>query len=178
MILVAQVLLAWLLADFLSGAFHFFEDRILSDKSRFEFLQGVINDNILHHEKPAALLKETWIGNMSTTAVITIPWSLFLYVQTGLSVWFMTVFFLTFGNLVHRFAHDRNHRKNKFIVFMQELYLFCPVMQHDEHHYKRFKLVARPDSSIRYCVMSGLLNPVLDRIKFWDGCYWIYRRFV
>lgn len=178
MILVAQVFLAWLLADFLSGAFHFIEDRILSGTQKSKFLQGVVNDNMIHHMTPSNIVRETWIGNMSTTMPITLPIAvLFLVIQDWTSLGFLTALFLTFGNLIHRFSHDPYIRDNLFITTMQSLYLFCPTRQHNEHHFKDRKVVARPDSRVRYCVMTGLLNPVLDSIRFWDAMFWIYRRF-
>jgi hypothetical protein len=51
------VLFAWLLADFISGLVHWWEDRAMLSESRFPFINGVRLDNERHHKNPGNWLR-------------------------------------------------------------------------------------------------------------------------
>lgn len=162
---------AWLLADFISGLVHWWEDRANTKTSNWEFINGVRRDNERHHNMPGYLLRFSWWGNISTTAILAWPLAL-LFVLLGENFLAMTFLFLGFGNLVHRFAHDMSFNKTRprIIKVLQWTGLFISFKQHAEHHFdhRTGKLLSREESYRRYCVMTSWLNPVLDGIGFWD----------
>lgn len=47
MALLIQLFGAWLLADFVTGVFHWWEDRFLDENQSLEFFRGVATDNLL-----------------------------------------------------------------------------------------------------------------------------------
>jgi hypothetical protein len=158
------ILLAWLLADLISGLVHWYEDRAMTGQSRFAFLNSVRADNERHHKMPGFMLKFSWWGNINTTAPFA--WLLaavLFYWGVPLIVW-LTPAFLSFGNLVHRWAHESPARLYWPIKLMQWTGLFITFNHHAGHHYVAGKPVSREDSRIRFCVMSNWLNPILDYV--------------
>lgn len=162
------ILFAWLLADFISGLVHWWEDRANTATSKWEFLNGVRRDNERHHNSPGFFLRYTYWENMNTTAILAWPLALlFLLVGAHFLAW--TYLFLGFGNLVHRFAHEPPLKRWRVITLLQRTGLFISYHQHAEHHFDEHtgKLLSREESYRRYCVMTSWLNPILDGIGFW-----------
>lgn len=161
-----EILLAWLLADFLSGCFHFIEDTFLDGPSRFELIDSIRRDNDLHHSKPGAMLKLSIIQNMTTTAPYAWTLSIISWAHNGLNILTMCLFFAGFANVVHRFSHMR--RPPMPIKILQRVGLFASYDHHNGHHRgPNGELLPKSEATIRYCVMSCYLNPVLDHFGFW-----------
>lgn len=163
-----SILFAWLVADFISGLVHWYEDRAMVGASRFEFLNGVRMDNERHHQQPGYLVRYSWWENINTTAPIAWTAAIVLYFALG---WHFAAFvfaFLGIGNLVHRWAHEPPSKLPFWVVLLQKTGLFISASHHSGHHFSKGKLVAREDSKIRFCVMSNWLNPLLDYVKFWE----------
>jgi hypothetical protein len=171
-----EILGAWFLADFLTGVVHWYEDRMLTDDSRFKFLREAAADNELHHNYPYALCRVSFWENINTSAVITLPLSLILFLIDAPMILWLAVFFATFGNLIHRFAHERFVRVTKWIREVQRMGLFLSFRHHASHHYLRGETLMREDASKNYCAMTDWLNPILDGIKFWKLLEFILRR--
>lgn len=172
---LAWGLSAWLCADFISGLVHRWEDRALTGQSRMAFLNRVRADNERHHLRPQALCEGTWWSNISTTAPAA--WALAaLAALTGHGFWALTFTFLGFGNLVHRWAHDRLEDRPVLVVAAQRIGLLAGPSHHAGHHFRRGRKVSREEADRRFCVMSAWLNPVLDRIRFWHALSWLAPR--
>ncbi len=162
------VLSAWLLADFISGVGHWYEDKVLNKPSAYRFLDQLQKDNDLHHDQPTYLLRTSWFDNISTTAVITLPISVLLFFVGAPTVIWLAVWFATFANLVHRFAHTPPAKRPLLVRMMQKTGLFISFDQHHRHHFKGRRKVKKANSQICYCPMTSWLNPILDKIKFWS----------
>lgn len=162
------LLWAWLIADFVSGLIHWWEDRAFVGQSRFEFLNGVRADNERHHKEPTYLLKFSWWGNINTTAPLSWALSLVLFLMGAPTVIVLATFFMGFGNLIHRWSHERTSARPRIVTLIQKIGLFSSPSHHAGHHFKRGKLVMREDAQIRYCVMTNWLNPILDYINFFQ----------
>lgn len=158
------------MADFLSGCVHWWEDRANTGNSRWEFINGVRRDNERHHNMPGWFLRYSWWGNVSTTAPFTLVLSAILFVSGCPAFCWMTALFISFGNLIHRFAHEPQAKVPYVIKILQDLGVFISHHQHAEHHFdhRTGRLLSREESYRRYCVMTSWLNPVLDGIGFWD----------
>lgn len=160
------ILVAWLLADLLSGIVHWAEDRLLNHESRFKFLNGIKADNDLHHARPTAMTMFSVWQNLNTTAVYTVPVALVLLLLDVPTLLWLTIFFASFGNLTHRWAHLPRHRVGSVIRILQRTGILISANQHNRHHFVRGKVVAKEDSKLCFCTMSGWLNPILDTIGF------------
>ena len=116
-----------------------------------------------HHSYPLLITKDRFIEQETTSFFIFIP---FLYFATFTEISYLNspnsiyghsiligVLLGTFcTNLFHKWAHQRN----------QNLILKNPPSSHKKHHI---------DHSKGYCVTSGLMNPILDYIKFYSSIF-------
>ncbi len=172
------ILAAWIFADFLSGLVHWWEDRALTGKSQFAFINGVRDDNEIHHKQPAHFLAITWWQNIETSAPIAWIISLFFFSDRWFDGSFLgwTFLFLSFANLIHRWAHEPLGKRPAIVRLAQRIGLFVSPRQHGEHHFENGKVLSRKESYRRYCVMTSWLNPILDRISFFDFLNFISRR--
>jgi len=161
------VLLAWLLADFMSGILHWLQDKHLNDNSKYEFLRRVNSDNTRHHTHPAYLTKLTHWENINTTLAVVLPLILILSLLGAPDIILLALLFSIFANIVHRYAHLPVSRVPFWILQMQKTGLFISFDHHNKHHYNQYGLIPKEKSTIRFCPMSNWLNPILDYIKFW-----------
>jgi plasmanylethanolamine desaturase len=164
-----DVLFAWLLADFISGIIHWSEDRYLNTPSRFKFLDGIRTDNDLHHLKPYAMLKFKVFQNINTSVVIAWPLALILYFIGAPTFIWLALCFVSFGNLVHRWAHTIPDRQDPLVRLLQRIGLLCSFEQHALHHFSTTGVVKKEESSMRFCVMTCWLNVLLDKINFFKA---------
>lgn len=164
-----SLLFAWLLADFISGLVHWWEDRAIVGQSRFKFLNGVREDNERHHQQPGYLVRLTWWENINTTAPIAWGAALLVGLLGGGKLIVFTLIFLGIGNLVHRWAHEHPSKLPKAVRWGQHLGLFISASHHSGHHFVMGRLVSREGSVIRFCVMSSWLNNMLDYVGFFAG---------
>lgn len=162
-------LLAWMLADFVSGLVHWWEDRAIVGASRWGYINSIRADNERHHVMPGYLLRYSWWGNINTTAPLAWGLSTICYVIHAPQLLVFTFGFLGIGNLIHRFAHEPDRRLPWLVKILQDIGLFISPKQHSNHHYGvTGRLISREESTRTYCVMSSWLNPWLDRIGFWN----------
>lgn len=169
------ILAAWLLADFISGLVHWWEDRAMMDASRFAFLNGVRADNDRHHKQPGYLVRLSWWENINTTAPIAWSSALLLWGVGAPDLVVITAAFLGIGNLVHRWSHEAPRNLPVLVRWLQRTGLFISGSHHSGHHYVAGVPVSRNDSKIRFCVMSNWLNPVLDRTRFFHVLEALFR---
>lgn len=151
-----QIVLGVLLADFLSGVFHWIEDQY-GDPS-LPILGPVFAANELHHIDPLDFTRGSFFRRNLTTWLIAAVIGVSLYFMFGLSVLLVTAVLAgAFANEIHVWAHIRP--KNRITETLQAMGLLVPPHQHARHH-------RRPHARA-YCVVTGFLNPILDQIRFW-----------
>lgn len=169
------ILASWLIADFLTGLFHWFEDKFMLGTT-LQFLESIAEDNDLHHRKPTAMLMSTGWVNMRSSAVAGWPLAALLWwLGCPVIVW-LAVFFATFGNLVHRWSHVPPRDLPRWIRGMQEFGLFMSREHHDLHHRSMKRLIPKHLAGCKFCGMTDWLNPTLDAIRFWGGMEWLLCR--
>jgi len=157
---------SWFLADLIAGIVHWWEDHYLNNDSKFKFLNTLSKDNDLHHKDPAALTAYSLWRNIDTSAVVAWPLCLFLFLIGAPTLLYMTVFFASFANIVHRFSHEPKHKLNPVIAFIQKTGIFISGDHHRVHHYFQGVVILKEDTIERFCPMSNWVNPILDRIQF------------
>jgi hypothetical protein len=83
-------------------------------------------------------------------------------------VWFVvSLVFVAFGNLIHRFAHTPLRQLSPFTRFMQRTGLFISHAHHDRHHRDSAGLIPKQIATIAYCGMTDWVNPIVDRVRLW-----------
>lgn len=161
-ILCLKAFAAWLLADALSGLAHWVLDTQLVADGWFP---GLVDDNERHHARPEAMLEYTIWQNMSTSLFALAAAGLFHAFGAPFIIWLSFVF-LFFGNLVHRWAHERRNQVPPFVRTLQRLGIFQSPAHHALHHRSFSRLLSRRESFGRFCVMSNFVNTF---IEFWTG---------
>lgn len=155
---ITFILFSWLAADFIAGAFHWWEDQYAVEEWP---VIGVLvaGPNAMHHLDQARFLKGNYWQRNWTTIVPTV-------LVGSVVCWFFPSAWLTFAFLTQaNEVHAMTHRKSSSIVRMfQETGVLCSPEHHSKHH--------RDPFSKRFCVMSNWLNPVLDLVGFWRGIEW------
>lgn len=172
-----QILLAWLLADFITGLVHWFEDKYLDHDKTLNFLTSIAEDNDLHHKKPTAMTQSSGWTNMKSGFVVGTPVAIIAWFL-GAPLWFwLACFFSGFGNLIHRWSHIPERKLNPLIRGMQKVGLFISHAHHDSHHRSMAKLIPKHLSGYRFCPMTDWVNPILDYFKFWTRLEWLLSKF-
>lgn len=149
-------IVAWLLADFMSGVVHWWEDRY-GDPTWPIVGRLVVAPNILHHTDQLAFTRGNyWRRNWTTlvpalTAAGLAGWAGWWILAAALVI-------LSQANEIHAWAHQRCCRP---VRGLQLLGILQSPMQHAEHHRKPFDR--------NYCTVSDLLNPVLAAIGWWPA---------
>lgn len=169
------ILLAWLLADFVTGIVHWAQDKLLNE-STFKFLNRVKADNELHHERPAAMLRGSWWENIDTSAPFLWPLGIVLIAAGCPPVVYLTVFFASIANIIHRFAHTPKAQLSMPVRLIQTTGLFISFDHHAKHHYDANGVIKKENTTIRYCPMTNWLNPILDALHFFQFLEMAVRR--
>lgn len=159
MAVAVDIILVILLVDFVSGLLHWLEDSY----GRPEWpLTGwlVTIPNIIHHHRPTYFTKHSWLRSAQVLIVLgsailvsawlldLLSWQVLLFVAIGMN-----------ANEIHKWNHLPRSRRNSFVVLLQELRLLQTPEHHARHH------GGTKDS--HYCVITNVLNPVLERLGFW-----------
>jgi ubiquitin-conjugating enzyme E2 variant len=157
--LVGEAVLGWLAADFLSGAFHWWEDRY--GRTSWPLVgPWIIAPNRLHHVKPLAFLEKTFWGRNNASIIASSLVGAVLAATFGMSLW-LAVMGLggALANEVHRYTHQPSQAP-AWVRLLQEIGLLQSPKSHALHH--------RPPQDRNYCVLSDWLNPVLEKVRLWD----------
>jgi ubiquitin-conjugating enzyme E2 variant len=167
------IVLAWVIAEVVSGLAHHFEDRYgdpdwqfsLSKTKRFIY-KSIIAPNIMHHKRPAAMLEGSYWHRNNSTIVLSLVLAGLSYLILP-SFWPLYCGFLLMSqaNEIHGWAHKRN---NTFIRMFQSVGLLQSPKHHKIHHTVPY--------NTNYCVMTNYLNPILATIGFWkvlEFFYWL-----
>jgi ubiquitin-conjugating enzyme E2 variant len=72
------------------------------------------------------------------------------------------------ANQVHKWSHRTPAENGPAVGLAQRLLLIQSPGHHHQHHSGR--------RNSHYCVLTNLLNPVLDRFRVWRGLEWVLRQ--
>ncbi|HNF15889.1 MAG TPA: fatty acid desaturase family protein [Leptospiraceae bacterium] len=160
------VILSYIAADFISGYVHFLGDSF-GDENTPILGQSFIRPFREHHTDPKGITRHDFIETNGNNCIVSLPAQAavyFLQVPTS-AVWnlisLFTAFLLLwvfFTNQFHKWAHEDFPPRGA--VFLQKAGIILSPEHHSVHHrspYDRF-----------YCITSGWLNPLLDRMNFFS----------
>lgn len=156
--LFGQLILGWLLADLLTGVFHWWEDSFCTEDSPL-IGKWLIAPNRLHHIEPLAFTKHGfWARNLASIVVSAGIGGVWLAIF-GPSAWLFSAFVGTsISNEVHFYAHCPA-RTSALVRVLQQTGLFQSPKGHAAHH--------RPPQKTNFCVLSDWLNPLLGAVDAW-----------
>ena len=145
--------------DFLSGFVHWFFDTQVepSDKA----LGRIAIDFLDHHVRPGRTAEVGFFLSayrpalLVTLPLVTLVSFLPMPVMAAASVFWLG-FFSMLVPQTHKEAHL--HKNHAITRGLQKSRLILHPASHHRHH---------ADNSLSFCVFTGWLNPVLDRMRFW-----------
>jgi ubiquitin-conjugating enzyme E2 variant len=169
-IVVLQAVLVIMLADFVAGVVHWFEDAYVREDT--PIIGSFIGKaNVIHHHLPRHMTRNNWWQSswdlLCFSALIVLgAWWL------GLLTWHVWLFAVvsTNANQVHKWSHQTRKENGRIISFLQDIHVLQTPHHHAVHH-------TNP-KNVRYCPVTNLVNPLLDTIKFWDGVEWLLARII
>ena len=151
---LGYALAAWVVADFLSGVIHWWEDRY-GDPAWPFIGEHVIAPNILHHADQMAFTNgDYWHRNW--TAILPAAVAAGLAWLAGSPFLSLVLLMMSQANEIHAWAHQKCSRP---IRGLQLLGFLQSPDQHAEHHRRPFDR--------NYCTMTDWLNPLLSGSGFW-----------
>lgn len=162
--ILIQIIVAFILADIITGAFHWFEDTYLSYCINFPILSSIAKENEMHHYFPRNMLAYSYFENIELSLILSLTFIILIYFINRPLLYKYNVFFITFfifastANLFHRFCHMRDCEKSNFLINIQKTGLLCSHEHHSKHH---------RTNGTKYCVITEYSNYFLDGINFW-----------
>lgn len=155
---IGQLLLGWLLADLVTGAFHWWEDNF--GREDWPIVGPyIIEPNRLHHALPLAFTRHGFWTRNNASIVAALLIGAALAFAFGLQPWILSlVIGGALSNEVHRFAHQPSSAP-AWLRVLQEIGLLQSPKEHAAHH--------RPPYDANYCILTDWLNPLLEALRFW-----------
>lgn len=156
---IAQALGIVLLADFLAGIIHWFEDAYC-DAETPVLGPLLIRPNIVHHHYPRFFTRLSWwqsswelvlvgagvVGLAAWCGVLS--WQVWLFVAISVN-----------ANQIHKWSHQTRKENGPVVSFFQDIRVLQTPRHHALHH-------TDPKNTF-YCPVTNLVNPVLERTRFW-----------
>jgi plasmanylethanolamine desaturase len=150
---------ATLLADLVSGLVHWIEDTFWTENSPIVG-KWIVTPNSLHHRDGFAFTKCTWWQSswdlvFAGLLIVAIAWLLH-----DLS-WYVVLFTIAGANAnqVHKWSHMAQRDVPALVRVLQKYHVLQSPGHHAGHH--------RGEWNTRFCVITDVLNPLLDRSRFW-----------
>ena len=164
--LLLQIAVCILLADFISGLVHWAEDSYGDPEWP---LVGVyfIRPNIVHHYDPRHFVRSnTFFGRIRAPLLIaTVIACGAFYLKLLTWQLILTLLFSVCANQVHKYAHSSAPENGPLIRALQRVGTVQSAQHHAKHHQGK--------KNIRYCALTDYLNPILDGIGFWRVVEWL-----
>lgn len=153
-----EIILGWLLADLLTGIYHWWQDRIA--KPTWPILGSwLVAPAQLHHAEPLVFTLNTFMqrnrASIIAAAVIAALW----WWAFGPSVCMvMTAVGGALSNEVHRYTHEPR-KAHPILRVMQDIGIIQSPKGHSRHH--------RPPQTTDYFPLTDWLNPIAEAIDLW-----------
>jgi len=162
-----EIIATVLVADFVSGLFHWLEDAY--GREDWPIVGRLVTrPNILHHHNPRYFTKHSWLRSswlLLCLGVLVLGAAAICGVLTW-QVWLVVILGAN-ANQMHKWAHRTPSENGIFVSLLHRLRLIQTPKHHAAHH-------TDPKNS-HYCVLTNLLNPILDRARFWQGLEFLIR---
>ncbi|MEC7118603.1 MAG: fatty acid desaturase CarF family protein [Pseudomonadota bacterium] len=148
------------LADFLSGLVHWWEDAYAHPD--MPFMQHVAHNNLMHHHKPRDFLRKSWWQSSADLLAIGAVILLLAWWGGWLNIWVVLfVVIAVNANQIHKWAHQNRQEKPWLVSKLQDWRILQTPREHARHH--------SGEKNSHYCAITNVLNPILERLHFWVG---------
>ena len=175
MVTVAAVVVGFLVADLISGVVHFWCDHVGTEST--PVLGPIFVKHFLaHHARPNEIVEHDFVetngNNFLASAVLLMPsYIAWWYVGSADNALLFVVSlsacgFLAITNQSHKWAHLPDSDNHRVVRILQRTGLVLSSERHLRHH--------RDGFDTNFCITSGALNPVLDRLRFFELLRWVF----
>ena len=157
-VVILKIIFLLLLADFFTGVFHFMVDRY--GRVDGPYMTHSVNLLLAHHDHPRRILYQTYwelTGGVYKASFIIFPVSLIFGFHWEILVFLL---FSANGNIIHKWAPQTKANTQSFIKLLQKTRLIQSRSHHSRHHSGAF--------NHNFCVMTNVVNPILQWIHFWS----------
>ena len=163
-----DIIIIVLAVDFGSGLLHWLEDSYGHPHWPVTG-KWITAPNILHHQVPRAFTRNSWLRSASVllafgTVIIAVAW---LSGMLSWQVWLFVAIGLN-ANEIHKWNHLPRKKRSKLVVALQDACILQSAEHHGKHH--------ADSKDTHYCVVTNVLNSVLDGVRFWHRLEWIVER--
>jgi plasmanylethanolamine desaturase len=165
LIFACRMLAFLCIIDFLTGLFHFIIDQYLTAHTPI-IGRLVVETNNVHHRHPREILKHSYLK------LTYMSWLAGVFIILGLKSlgyfsWAFTavIVYGAHANVIHLWAHRTRRENGPLISFLQDSRLIQSRRHHGWHH--------RAPFDTHYCILTNFLNPVLSKIRFWEGLMFV-----
>lgn len=160
--MLGQIIICILVADFLSGTFHWFEDTYGLPGNSW-LAKNIWEPNILHHKFPLLMEMTTFIGRNYIQWVVAAIVVILMY-SVGWGSWqlILVAVLASFSNEVHKWNHAKVNCR--LVVLLQDMCLIQTKLHHSKHHLKPYNK--------NYCILTNWVNPPLEMVDFWRHLEW------
>ncbi len=164
MIILFKALLVTLIADLVSGLVHWIEDVYF--KPGMPIVHDIAVANDLHHHRPREFLNNNWWQSSKDLVLAALIIVLAATLMGSLN-WTVVLFAVLVANAnqIHKWSHQNRRENNRVILFLQKIQVLQTPRHHARHH--------SGEKNSHYCVITNMLNPVLEQIRFWRTLEWI-----
>jgi plasmanylethanolamine desaturase len=159
--IVIEIVVTVLIADFVSGLFHWLEDAY--GRKEWPITGWLVTEpNIIHHHDPRYFTRHDWFRSSWLLLCMGLVVLLAAWL-CGILTWHVWLFAIlgTNANQIHKWAHRSPTENGPVISFLQRIRLLQTTRHHAHHH-------TDPKNS-HYCVLTNFVNPLVDGIRLWDG---------
>src|SRR3989441_1080941 len=156
--MVVRIAGSVLMADFLSGLAHWIEDSYFSPQT--PLIGSTIRKNVLHHSQPQAFVGNPWHVTIRSSLFWSVSTAVVLYPFGFLGpMWVGALVLAVFANQIHKWSHTNWAAVPRIIRWFQASGVLQTPAHHKRHH--------GGGRDTHYCVVTNVLNPVLDGLRFW-----------
>jgi ubiquitin-conjugating enzyme E2 variant len=170
---LADPLFLWMLLpvllviDFLSGFVHwFFDTQVVPSRS---FFGRIAVDFLDHHIRPGRTAEVGFFTSAWRPALLVSAPLMAFSMLAPLAAWLAAaLFWIGFLSMLVPQTHKEAHlgKRPAPIAALQTFRLIIHPASHQAHH---------DDNRESFCVFTGWLNPLLDRIRFWRAMEWVFK---
>jgi plasmanylethanolamine desaturase len=169
--ILASIGLGYVLADLGSGVVHWLGDRYGSPEMPV-LGKAFVQPFRRHHVAPKEMTEHDFIETNGNNSIVTLPvvgaafWLFPLETTLGLVAFCSVVSLAAWifaTNQIHSWSHQAD--VGPVITWLQRRHIILEPRHHDVHHTAPFETY--------YCITSGILNPILHRIRFWTRMEWL-----
>jgi hypothetical protein len=148
-----------LAADLVSGLVHWWEDAYARRDN--PLFGRVAEANLRHHARPREFLAKGYFESswdlwlLGGAALAGAAW-------LGVLGWPIVLFVVLVANAnqIHKWAHMQTSEQPRLVAWLQRMQCLQTTRHHSLHH--------QGARNTHYCVITNVLNPVLEELRLWS----------